>query len=172
MAQIRDRDRVRDIGEVFTPLHIVEEMHDQFDNSVWSDPTMIYFEPTCGNGAFILQALKRKVLAGLNFGQAMNTTFGVDIMQYNIDDTRIRIIKAAKRYISDKEELRKLICIVVNNIFCCDSLALIKSGAFADKKFFTYDPTDIGNQVLSKEERLEKILEAKEWYKKNVGALS
>jgi len=48
MTLTRSKERVSQLGEVFTPKHIVEDMHKLIPDESWSDPSMIYLEPTCG----------------------------------------------------------------------------------------------------------------------------
>ena len=45
--------------EVFTPPHLIEEMLDKLDPSVWSDPAKTWLDPCAGLGNFSVIILKR-----------------------------------------------------------------------------------------------------------------
>lgn len=147
-THIRSKERVAKHGEVFTPEHIVHSMHNLVD--CWGDPTMIYLEPTCGHGNFVEAAVQKKMDAGLSAYDAVNTVFGMDIMQDNIADCRRRVFHLVRPYANgDKKKEHELRCVIVNNIFPVkDSLSFMKEGKWDSKKFFAKDPTEIGGQVL------------------------
>lgn len=142
---IKSKARVEAVGEVFTPLHIVNKMLDEFPPHCFSDPTFIWLEPTCGNGNFIVEIIRRKIAAGLTIEQALNTTWGMDIMDDNIEDCHKRILKMIKEeylIILTKGKGSRFKKIVENNIFKVkDSLEEMKSGSFTSKKFVFDDPT-------------------------------
>ena len=91
-ALTRSKERVAELGEVFTPGHIVDAMHTLIPVTAWPDRTMIYLEPTCGNGQFVVAAVKRKLAAGLSDFEAVNTVFGMDIMEDNVMECRVRVL--------------------------------------------------------------------------------
>lgn len=130
-ALTKSKERVKDLGEVFTPDFLVEQMLDQFPDDAW-EPDSTWLEPTCGNGAFILGVIKRKIKTnidkhhikpGVALLKALNTTFGMDIMLDNIKECKLRIyhdiiIPAVAKY-SEKNALDMksiAVCIVNNNI--------------------------------------------------------
>jgi len=90
---IKSKDRVRDHGEVFTPGHIVDEMIALIPDSIWSDPERTTLEPTCGNGNFIIAIIKKKMSCGQTLMQALNNTYGIDIMPDNVLEIYERIFK-------------------------------------------------------------------------------
>lgn len=62
--QVKSLERVRDLGEVFTPVRIVEEMLDLLPADVWAvHPSSAFLEPACGNGNFLVAILDRKLSA-------------------------------------------------------------------------------------------------------------
>lgn len=124
VSLIKSKDRVRDVGEVFTPDFLVEQMLDQFPASAW-DKSKNWLEPTCGNGQFILGILRRKLARGHSMLEALNTTFGADIMADNISECHMRIYKeivlpqatAANLTRAAWNEFRwRIVCIVNTNI--------------------------------------------------------
>jgi hypothetical protein len=87
---IKSKKRVQDAGEVFTPDFLVEKMLDQFPEEAWGK-NKNWLEPTCGNGQFIVSIIKRKINNGNSLLEALETTFGMDIMKDNIRECRKRI---------------------------------------------------------------------------------
>ena len=155
----RSKERVAALGEVFTPDHIVDDMHKLIPDESWANPSMIYLEPTCGNGQFVVKAVEKKIEAGLSPIDSCNTVFGMDIMVDNIEECRKRVWDLVKYQVPQayRDRLR---AIIINNIFQVkDSLDYIKTGKWEEKKFFDNDPTECGNQVLSMDQQ-EKVLKA------------
>jgi hypothetical protein len=59
---VKSHDRVRDIGEVFTPADTVTAMLNLLPNEIWqSHPSRTFLEPTCGDGNFLAAILTRKL---------------------------------------------------------------------------------------------------------------
>jgi type I restriction-modification system DNA methylase subunit len=61
-------EKRKDNDEVFTPPHLIEEMLDKLDPSVWSDPTKTWLDPCAGIGNFSVLILKR-LMEGLKTWQ-------------------------------------------------------------------------------------------------------
>lgn len=138
----KTKERVSEFGEVYTPRHIVMEMLNLIPDADWSDPKHITLEPTCGNGNFVVEIIKRKVLAGHSIEHAVNTTFGLDILKDNIDECRMRVFEICKLHRTKKSDLLYCMCLIVNNIIVVeDSIEYIQSGKFSEKKFYDKDPT-------------------------------
>ena len=63
---VKSSERVRDLGEVFTPKGTVKDILDLLPESVWSvHPSPAFLEPSCGDGNFLVAILERK-LAEIN----------------------------------------------------------------------------------------------------------
>ena len=59
---VKSAERVRDLGEVFTPAATVKEMLDLLPKGIWdSHPSPTFFEPACGDGNFLVAILERKL---------------------------------------------------------------------------------------------------------------
>lgn len=59
---VKSSDRVRDLGEVFTPSSTVLEMLDLLPKKVWNiHPSTTFLEPACGDGNFLVAILERKL---------------------------------------------------------------------------------------------------------------
>lgn len=149
---IKSKERVSEHGEVFTPEHIVLEMISLIDDAVWADKEYVCLEPTCGNGNFVVEVVKKKLSCGLSIFQATNTTFGMDIMEDNIFECRERLLRICLEHESDSSKLFRLSCIIVNNIFQVeDSLTYIQNKDWENKKFFDEDLTEtVADKGLNK----------------------
>ncbi len=59
---MKSTERVRDLGEVFTPAATVEAMLDLLPQEVWEPhPAKTFLEPACGDGNFLVAILRRKL---------------------------------------------------------------------------------------------------------------
>jgi hypothetical protein len=59
---VKSTDRVRDLGEVFTPSATVEAMLDLLPAEMWvPHPSPTFLEPACGDGNFLVAILRRKL---------------------------------------------------------------------------------------------------------------
>lgn len=155
MKLTRSRERVSKHGEVFTPSHIVRAQHKLIPNNgecSWSDPTMVYLEPTCGNGQFVVAAVQRKLSAGLSVYDAVNTVFGMDIMADNILECQTRVLDVIIRHnkhkgiaVGTRESkaiTSKVVMLLAHNICKVkDSLKEMSSGRWVKYPFLEVDPT-------------------------------
>lgn len=108
----RDKSRIKQTGEVFTPTPLVQEILDQIPTEFWQDASKTVCDPACGDGQFLSEALIRKLEAGHDFAQALSTIYGVDIMPDNVLECQTRLL-------CGREDLRH---IVEKNIVCADGL--------------------------------------------------
>ena len=108
----RDKLRVKATGEVFTPTPLVQEILEKIPVTQFQDPTKTFLDNSCGDGQFLGEALIRKMENGSTFEQALSTTYGVDLMQDNVDLCRERLL-------CGREDLRH---IVEKNIYQADAL--------------------------------------------------
>jgi len=59
---VKSGERVRDLGEVFTPAATVKEMLDLLPARMWAvHPSPTFLEPACGDGNFLVAILDRKL---------------------------------------------------------------------------------------------------------------
>ena len=108
----RDQLRIKATGEVFTPTPLVQEILDNMDPVIFTDVTKTVIDPCCGDGQFLGEVLIRKLENGHPFEQALQSIYGVDLMQDNVDLCRERLL-------CGREDLRH---IVEKNIVCHDAL--------------------------------------------------
>ena len=108
----REYARVKSTGEVFTPTPTVQRILKTIPQGLFKDATKTFLDNSCGDGQFLGEVLIRKMENGSTFEQSLNTIYGVDMMQDNIDECR-------KRLLCGREDLRH---IVEQNIVCADAL--------------------------------------------------
>ncbi len=61
---VKSTERVRDLGEVFTPVAIVQDMLNLLPADIWQPhPAQTFLEPACGDGNFLVAILARKLEA-------------------------------------------------------------------------------------------------------------
>jgi len=59
---VKSSERVRDLGEVFTPSATVQEMLELLPKKIWAvHPSPTFLEPACGDGNFLIAILIRKL---------------------------------------------------------------------------------------------------------------
>jgi type I restriction-modification system DNA methylase subunit len=108
----RDKSRVKATSEIFTPTELVQEVLDQIDPGEFTDPTKTFIDNSCGDGQFLSEVLIRKVQNGIPFQEALETIYGVDLMEDNVKLCRERLL-------CGREDLRY---IVEKNIVCHNAL--------------------------------------------------
>lgn len=99
---MRSRERARDLGEVFTPKRVVDEMIAAVPNSVWADPMKTVLEPTCGDGAFVLAVVRKKISLGVGLEDAIAKVYGMDVMADNVFQCREQLFDLAKEHLLEK----------------------------------------------------------------------
>jgi hypothetical protein len=166
MKMVESEYRKRNYGEVRTPSYIVKEMLDLLPEKKWAEKDLIFLEPTCGNGQFLVQAVARKMDAGLTPEEAVNTTFGLEILKDNVEESRLRVLEVVLERLKKQKKgpqtdrTERIAAIICHNIFKVkDSLEFMTKKIFdewfGDYPFFDEDPTGAKKepQVLSKEDR-------------------
>jgi len=101
---VKSGERVRDLGEVFTPAATVSEMLNLLPAKMWAvHPSPTFLEPACGDGNFLVAILNRKLervakaysagklpagteeeAAQFHALEALASIYGVDISKDNI----------------------------------------------------------------------------------------
>lgn len=102
-SQIKSRDRVRDLAEVYTAEREVNAMLDLL-GPLNVNITATYLEPACGNGNFLVAILERKLEAIFSISprpkqremefrilQAAASIYGIDICMNNVEEARLRM---------------------------------------------------------------------------------
>ncbi|PIS11284.1 MAG: hypothetical protein COT73_04740 [Bdellovibrio sp. CG10_big_fil_rev_8_21_14_0_10_47_8] len=120
----RSKDRIRDLGEVFTPDSYVEEMLNLLakdKRGLWSDEEIAFFEPCSGHGNIVLPIYKRRLegifkkvvsqgkqseAAWYAVANALNTLWAIDIDAKNIENCRSRILSATLDFLKSKLDVK------------------------------------------------------------------
>jgi hypothetical protein len=121
----RSKDRIRDLGEVFTPESYVDDMLDLLakdKRGLWSDEETTFFEPCAGHGNIVLPIYRRR-LEGIYkkaisrgsknseatfyaVANALNTLWAIDIDPKNVENCRSRVLSATLDFIKTKLEIK------------------------------------------------------------------
>ena len=104
--------------EFYTPYSIVKKMMDKISSEDWADTKKTFLEPSFGHGNFIIGILYRRIVEyGIDWKTALETCYGVELMQDNVYETHGRIIKLFDALNIDYDEdvamdimLRNLVC--------------------------------------------------------------
>jgi len=108
----RDKLRIKQTAEVFTPTSLVQEMLDKLeeeDPTLFADQTKIFLDNSCGDGQFLSEIIIRKMeRSECSLEQALSTTYGIELMEDNVIECRKRLAGP-----NPTEEILK---IVENNI--------------------------------------------------------
>jgi hypothetical protein len=92
----RDKLRIKQTAEVFTPTPLVQEMLDKLEEenpTLFSDPTKTFLDNSCGDGQFLSEVVIRKMgRSGCSLEQALSTTYGVEFMEDNVNECRMRLV--------------------------------------------------------------------------------
>ena len=111
----RDKLRVKETAEVFTPTPLVQEMLDKLPQELFEDPTKTFLDPCCGDGQFLSEVVIRKMeRSGCTLEQALSTTYGLEIMEDNI--------KLCKERLGGPNPTQEILDILDKNIVCADAL--------------------------------------------------
>ena len=90
----RTKDRIKQTGEVFTPLTLVDEILSKLPPDTW-DPSKTYLDPAAGDGNFLVRVIAHKIHKGSTAEQALSTTYGVELMDDNAAHARQRVLTNA-----------------------------------------------------------------------------
>jgi hypothetical protein len=114
----RDKHRVKQTAEVFTPTPLVQEMLDKIeeqDPTLFSDLTKTFLDNSCGDGQFLSEVVIRKIeRSGCSLEQALRTTYGVELMEDNVIECRKRL--------AGPNPTPEILEIVNKNIICHNAL--------------------------------------------------
>jgi len=122
------RERVRKYGEIFTPPEIVSHMCDLLEaespGAFAIEKT--FLEPTCGEGAFILEILRRK-FAGCrthdDYRAALESVYGFELQVDNVAACIENVTALCREHFKPtRDDLR----LINDHIIMCDSLKVMK----------------------------------------------
>ena len=105
--------------EFFTPYSIVKRMCDKISEEDWSDPNKTFCEPCFGNGQFVCYIIWNRLQHGIDWKTALETCYGIELMQDNVYETHGRIIKLFDALEIDYDEDIAM-DIMLKNLVCSD----------------------------------------------------
>lgn len=124
MSQIKSKQRVNDYGEVFTSQQTANEMLDLLPQEMF-EIHRTFLEPTCGEGVFILEILKRKFANCKNrkdYTIALGSVYGMELQEDNVKICIDNIINLCSEYFKPtKQEIE----LINNHIIQADSLKVM-----------------------------------------------
>ena len=107
-------------SEFFTPSSLVSKMCDKIPSTDWSDPTKTFLEPCFGNGNFLVEIIRRRIVDySIDWKIVLNNLYGVELMPDNVQEAKDRIIELLKKLNIDfnEQEARD---IMDKNLVCSD----------------------------------------------------
>ena len=172
--QIKSKNRVSYHGEVFTNEQEVNAMLDLVKDETDRIESR-FLEPACGNGNFLAEILRRKLVRvkrqytrnNLEYTKnsflALTSIYGIDILEDNVEECRERLFKIwDKDYLTQcKEDILDEVrtaakYILGKNILCGDALTLLKNDGtpivFAQWDFIT------GNKIKRRDYTLDALM--------------
>lgn len=112
--QIRSRERVRDLAEVYTPMREVDAMLDLIPD-MFHDIDSRFLEPACGDGNFLVEILSRKLglISVSRYGgtphwyefsvlRCVASIYAIDISEENVCDARERMREVMEKEFADR----------------------------------------------------------------------
>lgn len=123
------KERIKKYGEVFTPQFVVEKMCnllEQEEPEAFSNIDATFLEPSCGDGVFILEILRRKFKnckKKAEYIRAIESVYGFEIQEQNVNLCIDNVIKLCEGYFKlNKKDIK----LIKDHIILCDSLKLLK----------------------------------------------
>ena len=111
----RDKLRIKQTAEVFTPTYKAQELLDEYPQELFSNPTKTFIDSSCGDGQFLSEVIIRKMeRSGCTLEQALSTTYGVELMEDNV--------KLCKERLRGPNPTQEILDILDKNIVCADAL--------------------------------------------------
>jgi hypothetical protein len=114
----RDSHRIKVTAEIFTKTELVVEILDKIELTqpdIFFNKDKTFIDNSCGDGQFLSEVIIRKMeRSGCSLDQALNTTYGVDIMEDNVNECRKRL--------AGPNPTPEILEIVNKNIVCHDAL--------------------------------------------------
>jgi hypothetical protein len=138
MNLVKSKQRVADHGEVFTPPWMVDAMLDLVKDEAERIDSR-FLEPACGSGNFLVQVLRRKLVAvERKFGKsdfekrhyallALMCTYGIELLADNIAECRANLLEILADYLNldETEDLyRAASYVLAQNLVHGDALKM------------------------------------------------
>jgi len=125
---ISKRERIRKYGEVFTPPEVVSNMCDILEEESPGAFAIekTFLEPACGDGAFILEILRRKFAgcrAREDYRAAIESVYGFELQADNVAACIANVTALCREYFRPtKEDLQT----ISDHVILCDGLKVMR----------------------------------------------
>ena len=89
---MKSKERIKQTGEVFTPMDLCLQMVREIPEETLKDPTSTFLDTSCGDGNFLVALLQ--VLTeehGHSPSQVLTRLYRVELMQDNVDEALRRL---------------------------------------------------------------------------------
>jgi hypothetical protein len=171
-------------GEVFTPAWVVNDMLDMFPAEVWK-AGKTFLEPACGEGAFLIEVLRRKLENIKSETQeewewqaviATSSIYGIELLEDNAERCTMNLMRVFAKFYNKKfldtqnEEVIKAIQFIVSRNIIQGNALTYKQGNGQPIVFSEWTPV-IPHQFKRKDYTYEGIIKADEQQKANKGTL-
>jgi len=114
----RDNSRIKMTAEVFTKTELVMEILDNIESTqpnIFIDETKTFLDNACGDGQFLSEVIiRKKERSGCSLEQSLSTTYGVDLMEDNVEE--------CKKRLAGPNPTPEILEILNKNIICADGL--------------------------------------------------
>jgi len=139
MELVKSKQRVADHGEVFTPAWMVEAMLDLVKEETARIDSR-FLEPACGSGNFLVQVLRRKLVAvELKFGNSdferchyallgLMCIYGIELLPDNIAECHENLLEIFAEYLhlEESDDLYRAAAYVLSqNLIHGDALTML-----------------------------------------------
>ena len=121
---------MRKYGEVFTPEWVVKEMCDMLEAENPEEdafaPWTTFLEPTCGDGAFVVEILRRKFercKCRADHRTALESVYGFEIQAENVKACIQNVISACEPFF---KPTKADVEIINDHIIPCDGLKVMR----------------------------------------------
>jgi hypothetical protein len=141
MTLVKSKQRVADHGEVFTPSWMVEAMLDLVKGETERIDSR-FLEPACGSGNFLVQVLRRKLVAvELKYGKSefekhhfalfgVMCIYGIELLPDNISECRGNLLEIFAEYLALKngdDFYRAASFVLTQNLIHGDAVTMLDS---------------------------------------------
>lgn len=146
--------KVSNTNEFFTPYSIVKTMADKVSEEKWNNPESNFLEPCFGNGQFLVYIIYNKIMHGSTWEQALSHTWGVELLESNVKETKNRILEMFK-LMDITFNIEEAMSIMDNNLVSSDFFrwCFEEWRPYTDEEYYK---TDIGKKELAKLKKLQK----------------
>ena len=127
-VKLSKEERIRKYGEVFTPPDIVAHMCDMLEDESPGAfaPDKTFLEPTCGDGAFVVEILRRKFdncKTRSELTTAISSVYGLEIQADNVAECIRRVTALCQQYF---KPTRAELQIINDHYIVCDGLKVMR----------------------------------------------